>query len=216
MTAGDGRSGVPEVMRLRVMLRDVMPTPWRRLEIAAAATLADLHAAILKAMGWENLDLHCFRILGRQYDSEHADLDQVRMADLRPRACERLTYEGIVTCQPVAGERRSGQAAGMTSEPAAYRGCRLPAEVISHAIWLYHVFSLSLRDVELILAERGIVATYESIRRWCLKFDVDFARRLRRRRLRPDDMWHLDEVSQRINGELHYLWRAVDQHCGFR
>ena len=78
-------------------------------------------------------------------------------------------------------------------------------------MWLYHVFSLSLRDVELILAERGIVVTHESIRHWCL-FGSDFARKLRRRRPQPGDTWHLDEVFIRIRGVLHYLWRAVDQH----
>ena len=89
---------------------------------------------------------------------------------------------------------------------------RFPAELISHAVWLYHVFSLSFRDVELILAERGVIVSYESIRRWCLKFGASFASRLRRRRPRPGDKWHLDEVFIRIQGELHYLWRAVDQH----
>jgi putative transposase len=74
------------------------------------------------------------------------------------------------------------------------------------------VFSLSLRDVELILAERGITATHESIRQWCRKFGGDFAAKLRRRRPKPGDTWHLDEVFIRIRGELHYLWRAVDQH----
>ncbi len=100
----------------------------------------------------------------------------------------------------------------MTPEPATYPGHRFPAEVIRHAVWLYHVFSLSLRDVELILAERGIMVAHESIRRWCLKFGSEFAARLRRRRPRPGDTWHLDEVFLRINGELHYLWRAVDEH----
>jgi putative transposase len=99
----------------------------------------------------------------------------------------------------------------MTPEPATYPGHRFPAEVIRHAVWLYHVFSLSLRDVELILAERGIMVAHESIRRWCLKFGSEFAARLRRRRPRPGDTWHLDEVFLRIKGELHYLWRAVDQ-----
>ena len=73
----------------------------------------------------------------------------------------------------------------MTVEPAFYPRHRFPAEIISHAVWLYHVFRLSLRDVELILAERGIVVTHESIRHWCLKFGCDFARRLRRRRPQP-------------------------------
>ncbi len=100
----------------------------------------------------------------------------------------------------------------MTPEAAIYPGCRFPAEVIRHAVWLYHVFSLSLRDVELLLAERGITVTHESIRRWVLRFGADVAGRLRKRRPRPGDTWHLDEVFLRIGGELHYLWRAVDQH----
>jgi len=108
--------------------------------------------------------------------------------------------------------KRLGQAGEMTSEPATYPGYRFPAEIISHAVWLYHVFSLSFRDVELILAERGVIVSHESIRQWCLKFGADFARKLRRRRPKPGDTWHLDEVFLKINGELHYLWRAVDQH----
>ena len=68
---------------------------------------------------------------------------------------------------------------------------RFPAQLIIHAVWLYHVFSLSLRDVELILAERGIVVSYESIRRWCRKFGQHFANNLRRRRPKPGDKWHL-------------------------
>jgi putative transposase len=100
----------------------------------------------------------------------------------------------------------------MTPEPVSYRRHRFPAAIISHAVWLYHVFSLSLRDVELILAERGVSVTHESIRGWCKKFGAEFARRLRQRRPKPGDVWHLDEVFIRINGVLHYLWRAVDQH----
>ena len=76
----------------------------------------------------------------------------------------------------------------MTLEPASYPRHRFPAEIINQAVWLYHVFSLSLRDVELILAERGIVVTHESIRHWCLKFGSDFARKLRRRRPQPGDL----------------------------
>ena len=98
----------------------------------------------------------------------------------------------------------------MTPDPATYPGYRFPAEIISHAVWLYHAFGLSLRDVELILAERGITVTHESIRSWCRKFGSEFAARLRRRRPKPGDTWHLDEVFLRINGVLHYLWRAVD------
>jgi putative transposase len=100
----------------------------------------------------------------------------------------------------------------MTTRPCLYRRHRLPAEVIRHAVWLYHLFSLSLRDIELILAERGVLVIHESIRHWCRKFGAEFARRLRRRRPRPGDTWYPDEVFTRINGVLYYMWRAVDQH----
>jgi putative transposase len=73
----------------------------------------------------------------------------------------------------------------MPSEPTTYPGYRFPAEVIHHAVWLYHLFGLSLRDIELILAERGLVVSYESIRRWCLRFGPEFAVRLRRQWPRP-------------------------------
>jgi putative transposase len=100
----------------------------------------------------------------------------------------------------------------MDQMPDLYRCHRFPGAIISHAIWLYHCFSLSFRDVELLLAERGIVVSYESVRRWCLKFGQRFALQLRRRRPRPGDTWHVDEVYIRINGVQHYLWRAVDQN----
>jgi putative transposase len=99
----------------------------------------------------------------------------------------------------------------MKRAPDPHHRHRFPAEIISHAVWLYHTFCLSFRDVELMLAERGVVVSYETIRRWCRKFAQTFANRLRRRRPRPGDRWHLDEVFIRINGVQHYLWRAVDQ-----
>jgi len=92
-----------------------------------------------------------------------------------------------------------------------YKGFRFPPEIISHAVWLYFRFSLSFRDVEELLAQRGIVVTYETVRQWCLKFGQMYANELRRRRPRCGDKWHLDEVLLKINGETHYLWRAVDQ-----
>lgn len=73
----------------------------------------------------------------------------------------------------------------MTPEPRSYHRHRFPAEIISHAVWLYHVFSLSLRDVELILTDRDVMVTHESIRAWCKKFGAKFAKRLRRHRPRP-------------------------------
>src|SRR4051794_25772498 len=99
----------------------------------------------------------------------------------------------------------------VTSSPNPYRGFRFPAEIIEHAVWLYHCFSLSLRDVETILAARGVVVSYESIREWSLRFGRLFANALKRRRPRPGDKWFINEVFLRIGGKLHYLWRAVDQ-----
>ena len=75
----------------------------------------------------------------------------------------------------------------MSQSADPHRGHRFPAEIIAHAVWLYHVFSLSLRDVELLLAERGVIVSYESVRGWCLKFGRSFADKLRRRRPTPGD-----------------------------
>jgi putative transposase len=93
----------------------------------------------------------------------------------------------------------------------SYKGFRYPAEIISHCVWLYHRFPLSFREVEEMMLERGIVVTYETIRQWCRKFGQTYAKGLRRRRPRPGDKWHLDEVFIKIHGKTHYLWRAVDQ-----
>ena len=100
----------------------------------------------------------------------------------------------------------------MRRRPDPHYRHRFPAEIISHAVWLYHAFSLSFRDVQLLLAERGIAVSYETVRRWSKKFGQHFARRLRRRRPRPGDRWHLDEVFIGIHGVQRYPWRAVDQH----
>src|SRR5467141_344297 len=92
----------------------------------------------------------------------------------------------------------------------SYRRHRFPSAVIQHAIWLYLRFTLSYRDVEDLLAERGLAVSYETVRRWVLKFGPAFSRRLRRSRPRPSDRWHLDEMVVRIAGKRMYLWRAVD------
>jgi putative transposase len=92
-----------------------------------------------------------------------------------------------------------------------YAHHRFPAEIISHGVWLYYRFCLSYRDVEELLFARGVMVTYEAIRKWCRKFGQAYAKQLRRRRPRPGDKWHLDEVLLTINGRRHYLWRAVDQ-----
>jgi putative transposase len=88
---------------------------------------------------------------------------------------------------------------------------RFPVEIISHAVWLYFRFCLSFRDVEEVLLERGVVVTYEAIRKWCRKFGQPSANQLRRCRPRPGDKGHLDEMVLTIKGEHSYLWRAVDQ-----
>ena len=95
---------------------------------------------------------------------------------------------------------RHGSVAGMTTTSDPCRGLCYLAEVIGHAVWLYHCFSPNLRDVELILAGRGVVVSYESIREWGLRFGRQFANALKRRRPRPGHKWHLDEVCIRIRG----------------
>jgi putative transposase len=92
-----------------------------------------------------------------------------------------------------------------------YKNHRFPAEIISHAVWLYFRFCLSYRDVEELLFARGVIATDKAIRTWCVKFGQRYANELRRRRPRPGAKWHLDEVFLTINGARQYLWRAVDQ-----
>jgi putative transposase len=99
----------------------------------------------------------------------------------------------------------------MSTTPDSYRGFRYPPEIITEAVWLYYCFSLSLREVELILAQRGVEVSYETIRQWSYRFGQEFATKLRWRRPRPGDKWHMDEVFVRIQGKQHYLWRAVDQ-----
>src|ERR1700694_1117834 len=92
----------------------------------------------------------------------------------------------------------------------SYRRHRFPPVIIQHAIWLYLRFTLSYRDVEELLAERGLDISYESVRSWVLKFGPVIARALRRCRPQPSDRWYLDEMVVRIAGKHMYLWRAVD------
>ena len=99
----------------------------------------------------------------------------------------------------------------MKKQTPSYQRHRFPSEIISHAVWLYHRFCLSFREVEELLAERGITVTYETVRQWCQKFGPAYARKLKKRQGRLGDTWHLDEVFVSIQGEHQYLWRAVDQ-----
>ena len=99
--------------------------------------------------------------------------------------------------------------------PAAkspYAGYRFPGEVISHAVWLYFRFPLSLRMVEEMLAARGILVSHETVRPWARKFGQDFANQIRHRLPCAGDKWHLDEVCLMIRGTKPWLWRAVDQN----
>ncbi|MBI1772326.1 MAG: IS6 family transposase [Burkholderiales bacterium] len=93
-----------------------------------------------------------------------------------------------------------------------YRGFRYPAEIIRHVVWLYFRFALSFRDIEELMASRGIIVTYETIRQWTVKFGQGYANELRRCQPQRGDKWHLDEVVLTIKGKHHYLWRAVDQN----
>ncbi|MCP3770703.1 IS6 family transposase [Streptomyces sp. MAR25Y5] len=99
----------------------------------------------------------------------------------------------------------------MDSAPPSYKGHRYPVEVISHCVWLYFRFPLSFREVEELMLERGVIVSYETVRRWCATFGQGYAGALRRRRSRPGGKWHLDEVFIKTNGERKYLWRAVGQ-----
>ena len=94
---------------------------------------------------------------------------------------------------------------------STYKRHRFSPDIISHAVWLYYRFNLSHRDIEDLLAERGIIVTRESIRLWCIKFGALYARRLKRKHRGYGDTFYIDEVFVRINGKQHYLWRAVDQ-----
>ena len=99
-----------------------------------------------------------------------------------------------------------------TPSSISYKRHRFPPEIIAHAVWLYVRFNLSLREVEEMLLERGVDVSYETIRRWTAKFGPQIARNLRRRQVRPGNVWHLDEVVVKIAGKSFWLWRAVDQH----
>ncbi len=99
----------------------------------------------------------------------------------------------------------------MSTPPSLYHRRRFPPEIISHCVWLYFRFSISYRDVEEMMAVRGVTLTYETVREWCRKFGQTYANNLRQRGHRPGDQWHLDEMFIRVNGRIRYLWRAVDQ-----
>jgi putative transposase len=100
----------------------------------------------------------------------------------------------------------------MKNAKSLYHGHRFPAAVISSAVRWYFRFQLSLRDIEELLFERGVIVSYETVRRWCDKFGAGFAHRVKDARRKPGSTWHLDEVFATLRGEPYLLWRAVDQH----
>ena len=99
----------------------------------------------------------------------------------------------------------------MSQTAPTYKNHRFPIEIVARAIWLYFRFNVSLREVEEMMLERGIVVSYETIRRWCRKHSANYTRRLHRKPPLQNDVWHLDELVVRINGRKCWLWRAVDQ-----
>jgi putative transposase len=96
-----------------------------------------------------------------------------------------------------------------SASPNLYKHYRFPGEIISHAVWLYVCFPLSHPDVEELLFVRGVIVSYEAMRKWCRKFGQPYTNQLRRRCPRPGDKWHLDDVFISINKERHYLWRSI-------
>ena len=104
-----------------------------------------------------------------------------------------------------------GDNSGMSTSNTQYKRHRFPAEIIRNALWLYHRFNLSHQDIEDSLAERGILASYESIRLWCNKFGPQYAKRLKHRHQGFGDTFYIDEVFVKIRSKQQYLWRAVDQ-----
>ena len=135
--------------------------------------------------------------IGRQ--ALEQELEALRATD-RDRTLERF-----VTLTP------SGDAGQMKKNPPNYHRHRFPPAIISHAVSLYYRFTLSLRNIEDLLAERRVIVSYESIRRWCKKFGPAYARRIKKRLGPRSDVWHMDEVVINIQGHQYYLWRAVDQ-----
>ncbi len=101
----------------------------------------------------------------------------------------------------------------MTRPARSYHGYRFPPEIISHAVWLYDRFCLSFRDVEDLLAQRGVIVSYETIRHWCQTFGLDYARTLRRRRGQLGDTWFLDEVFVTVQGRRQFICALVESRC---
>jgi putative transposase len=133
----------------------------------------------------------------------------VRVGASIPLTCGQLGVDAAIMSAMKPATRHNTP---VTDNPLSYAGYRFPPDVISYAAWLYCRFPLSLRMVEELLAARSIELTYETVRRWSVKFGLGIARRIRSTALGRGNKWHLDEVVVTINGKKHWLWRAVDQH----
>jgi transposase-like protein len=118
-----------------------------------------------------------------------------------------ICWLGVVTGKPPGG---AAALLRLAMASISFARHQYPPAVIRHAVWLYLRFTLSYRDVEDLLAERGLDVSYETVRRWVCKFGPLFARELRRRRPRPSARWHLDEMAAMIGGKRFWIWRAVD------
>ena len=135
------------------------------------------------------------------------------MANAVERAHARTQFISDISGRTAAPAGPPGWEAGLQPNGMSmflYRGFRFPKAIIQHAVWLYLRFTLGLRDVDELLTERGIVVTYETARVWVGRFGPLIAGWLRRRRGRPSNIWHLDEMFVKIAGRAMYLWRAVD------
>src|SRR5271165_6025363 len=127
--------------------------------------------------------------------------------------CRPAAFSRCFTCSSVGSVTAKVARRGLRGKMAmtiSFARHQFPPAIIRHAVWLYVRFTLSYRDVEDLLAERGLDISYETVRRWVLKFGPLFARELRHRRPRPTARWHLDEMAVMIVGRRFWLWRAVD------
>ena len=216
------RAGGPDA----VVLRDVQRAAGLG-DAAAYRHLADRQALLTAGQ------IHGMPLLGEAMQESLAEVSSRGPRDRRALARFRATGQGLhrrsapqatsftaaTSCsrRPCRRHRQVVGLAGVlrgsvvAAGAAGYKGFRFPIEVIGHAVWLYHRFALSLRDVEELLLARGVVVSHETVRSWCARFGPDYAKKLRRRRPRPGDKWHLDEVFIKINGPTHYLRRAIDQ-----
>ena len=168
--------------------------------------------AIATLLDGDNLDFAAFHLHGLTDPLSDKPLSKRGHIGDRSAAGIRLVLandpEGVVTPLRTCG--RSGGSIANAMQKISYAGYRFPAEIIERAIWLYLRFTLSFRDVEDLLAERGILVSYETVRRWVNHFGPMIAADLRKRRPKPYSTWHLDEAYLKIAGRMVYLWRAVD------